>query len=55
MVGPRPVRQQRPEGQHGCLSVVDRIMDMIAVVGGHVCTTGLEDYFNTHPVTQPAV
>ncbi|MBK5994980.1 AMP-binding protein [Streptomyces sp. MBT58] len=41
---------------HGYLSVVDRIKDMIAVVGGHVYTTELEDFLNTHPaVRQSAV
>ncbi|MGW5003602.1 AMP-binding protein [Streptomyces hydrogenans] len=40
----------------GYLSVVDRIKDMIAVVGGHVYTTELEDFLNTHPdVRQSAV
>ncbi|MGW1173965.1 AMP-binding protein [Kitasatospora sp. NPDC002543] len=35
--------------EHGYLSVVDRIKDMIAVVGGHVYTTELEDFLHTHP------
>ncbi|MFJ7415555.1 AMP-binding protein [Streptomyces sp. NPDC098077] len=40
----------------GYLTVVDRIKDMIAVVGGHVYTTELEDFLNTHPaVRQSAV
>lgn len=40
----------------GYLSVVDRIKDMIVVVGGHVYTTELEDFLNTHPgVSQCAV
>ncbi|MFF2012340.1 AMP-binding protein [Streptomyces sp. NPDC058195] len=42
--------------EHGYLSVVDRIKDMIAVVGGHVYTTELEDFLNSHPaVRQSAV
>ncbi|WP_435598478.1 AMP-binding protein [Streptomyces anulatus] len=42
--------------EHGYLSVVDRIKDMIAVVGGHVYTTELEDFLHTHPaVRQSAV
>ncbi|GAA2245431.1 AMP-binding protein [Streptomyces amakusaensis] len=42
--------------EHGYLTVVDRIKDMIAVVGGHVYTTELEDFLNTHPaVRQSAV
>ncbi|MFJ3937941.1 AMP-binding protein [Streptomyces parvus] len=41
---------------HGYLSVVDRIKDMIAVVGGHVYTVELEDFLNVHPaVRQSAV
>lgn len=41
---------------HGYLSVVDRIKDMIAVVGGHVYTTELEDFLGTPPaVRQSAV
>ncbi|MGW3087267.1 AMP-binding protein [Streptomyces sp. NPDC001108] len=40
----------------GYLTVVDRIKDMIAVVGGHVYTTELEDFLHTHPaVRQSAV
>ncbi|MFF2140077.1 AMP-binding protein [Streptomyces sp. NPDC058193] len=40
----------------GFLSVVDRIKDMIAVVGGHVYTTELENFLDTHPaVRQSAV
>ncbi|MBO1417484.1 AMP-binding protein [Streptomyces sp. FH025] len=35
--------------ERGYLSVVDRIKDMIAVVGGHVYTTELEDFLHTHP------
>lgn len=42
--------------ERGYLSVVDRIKDMIAVVGGHVYTTELEDFLNAHPgVRQSAV
>ncbi|MFB6631690.1 AMP-binding protein [Streptomyces sp. NPDC056362] len=42
--------------ERGYLSVVDRIKDMIAVVGGHVYTTELEDFLHTHPaVRQSAV
>ncbi|MER7758712.1 AMP-binding protein [Streptomyces sp. NPDC097619] len=42
--------------ERGYLTVVDRIKDMIAVVGGHVYTTELEDFLNTHPaVLQSAV
>ncbi|MEU7019381.1 AMP-binding protein [Streptomyces sp. NPDC046203] len=42
--------------EHGYLTVVDRIKDMIAVVGGHVYTTELEDFLNSHPaVRQSAV
>ncbi|CAM5230763.1 fatty acid CoA ligase [Streptomyces spiroverticillatus] len=42
--------------EQGYLTVVDRIKDMIAVVGGHVYTTELEDFLNTHPaVRQSAV
>ncbi|MFK0148946.1 AMP-binding protein [Streptomyces griseus] len=42
--------------EQGYLSVVDRIKDMIPVVGGHVYTTELEDFLNTHPaVRQSAV
>ncbi|MFI0740387.1 AMP-binding protein [Streptomyces sp. NPDC021100] len=40
----------------GFLTVVDRIKDMIIVVGGHVYTTELEDVLNAHPgVRQSAV
>lgn len=40
----------------GYLTVVDRIKDMIVVVGGHVYTTELEDLLNSHPqVRQSAV
>ncbi|MET7609526.1 AMP-binding protein [Streptomyces seoulensis] len=40
----------------GYLTVVDRLKDMIVVVGGHVYTTELEDLLNTHPdVLQSAV
>ncbi|MFJ4473948.1 AMP-binding protein [Streptomyces xanthochromogenes] len=40
----------------GYLTVVDRIKDMIVVVGGHVYTTELEDLINSHPqVRQSAV
>ena len=40
----------------GYLTVVDRLKDMIVVVGGHVYTTELEDLLNTHPdVRQSAV
>ncbi|MER5945805.1 AMP-binding protein [Streptomyces sp. NPDC001904] len=38
--------------ERGYLSVVDRIKDMIAVVGGHVYTTELEDFLNTHPAVR---
>lgn len=42
--------------ERGYLSVVDRIKDMIPVVGGHVYTTELEDFLNSHPaVRQSAV
>lgn len=38
------------------LTVVDRLKDMIVVVGGHVYTTELEDLLNSHPqVLQSAV
>ncbi|WP_030678571.1 AMP-binding protein [Streptomyces rimosus] len=38
------------------LTIVDRIKDMIVVVGGHVYTTELEDLLNSHPgVLQSAV
>ncbi|MCQ4040943.1 AMP-binding protein [Streptantibioticus rubrisoli] len=33
----------------GYLTIVDRIKDMIVVVGGHVYTTELEDLLNSHP------
>lgn len=40
----------------GYLTIVDRIKDMIVVVGGHVYTTELEDLLNSHPqVLQSAV
>lgn len=40
----------------GFLTVVDRLKDMIIVVGGHVYTTELEDLLNSHPdVAQSAV
>ncbi|MBY8883598.1 AMP-binding protein [Streptomyces sp. PTM05] len=40
----------------GYLTIVDRIKDMIVVVGGHVYTTELEDLINAHPqVRQSAV
>lgn len=42
--------------EDGYLTVVDRIKDMIVVVGGHVYTTELEDLLNSHPkVLQSAV
>ncbi|WP_432055697.1 AMP-binding protein [Streptomyces sp. bgisy022] len=42
--------------EEGYLTVVDRIKDMIVVVGGHVYTTELEDLLNSHPeVSQSAV
>ncbi|MEV5983150.1 AMP-binding protein [Streptomyces sp. NPDC052114] len=42
--------------ERGYLTVVDRVKDMIAVVGGHVYTTELEDFLHTHPaVRQSAV
>ncbi|UNO43030.1 AMP-binding protein [Streptomyces sp. MST-110588] len=38
------------------LTIVDRLKDMIVVVGGHVYTTELEDLLNSHPqVLQSAV
>ncbi|GAA0479368.1 AMP-binding protein [Streptomyces sp. NPDC046215] len=40
----------------GYLTIVDRLKDMIVVVGGHVYTTELEDLLNSHPqVRQSAV
>ncbi|MFG2621820.1 AMP-binding protein [Streptomyces sp. NPDC048507] len=40
----------------GYLTIVDRIKDMIVVVGGHVYTVELEDVLNSHPqVLQSAV
>ncbi|QNS02786.1 AMP-binding protein [Streptomyces xanthii] len=40
----------------GYITVVDRLKDMIVVVGGHVYTTELEDLVNAHPkVRQSAV
>ncbi|MFE0173301.1 AMP-binding protein [Streptomyces sp. NPDC059002] len=40
----------------GYLTIVDRIKDMIVVVGGHIYTTELEDLLNSHPqVRQSAV
>lgn len=40
----------------GYLTIVDRLKDMIVVVGGHVYTTELEDVLNSHPqVLQSAV
>ncbi|WP_145503824.1 AMP-binding protein [Streptomyces sp. CFMR 7] len=42
--------------EEGYLTVVDRLKDMIVVVGGHVYTTELEDLLNSHPaVRQSAV
>ncbi|MGK4585621.1 AMP-binding protein [Kitasatospora sp. HPMI-4] len=42
--------------EDGFLTVVDRLKDMIIVVGGHVYTTELEDLLNSHPnVQQSAV
>ncbi|MFB7668775.1 AMP-binding protein [Kitasatospora sp. NPDC056138] len=42
--------------EDGYLTVVDRLKDMIIVVGGHVYTTELEDLLNSHPqVRQSAV
>ncbi|MDH6128289.1 AMP-binding protein [Kitasatospora sp. GP82] len=42
--------------EEGYLTVVDRLKDMIIVVGGHVYTTELEDLLNSHPqVLQSAV
>lgn len=35
--------------ERGYLTVVDRVRDMIVVVGGHVYTTELEDFLNGHP------
>lgn len=34
---------------HGYLTVVDRVRDMIVVVGGHVYTAELEEFLSTHP------
>ncbi|MEV7543939.1 AMP-binding protein [Streptomyces sp. NPDC089915] len=40
----------------GYLTIVDRLKDMIVVVGGHVYTVELEDVLNSHPqVLQSAV
>ncbi len=40
----------------GYLTIVDRLKDMIVVVGGHVYTSELEDLLNSHPrVLQSAV
>ncbi|RLK58556.1 AMP-binding protein [Actinokineospora cianjurensis] len=39
---------------HGYLTVVDRLKDMIVVVGGHVYTTELEDFLTTHPDVRAA-
>ncbi|MFF4578863.1 AMP-binding protein [Streptomyces sp. NPDC001373] len=40
----------------GYLTIVDRLKDMIVVVGGHVYTVELEDVLNSHPrVAQSAV
>ncbi|GAA3028575.1 hypothetical protein GCM10020000_01360 [Streptomyces olivoverticillatus] len=40
----------------GYVTVVDRLKDMIIVVGGHVYTSELEDLLNSHPhVLQSAV
>ncbi|MFD8427508.1 class I adenylate-forming enzyme family protein [Streptomyces coelicoflavus] len=33
----------------GYLTIIDRVKDMIVVVGGHVYTTELEDLLNSHP------
>lgn len=42
--------------EEGYLTIVDRLKDMIVVVGGHVYTTELEDLLNSHPqVRQTAV
>ncbi|GAA2240362.1 MULTISPECIES: AMP-binding protein [Kitasatospora] len=42
--------------EDGFLTIVDRLKDMIIVVGGHVYTTELEDLLNSHPqVRQSAV
>ncbi|MFC5721703.1 AMP-binding protein [Streptomyces gamaensis] len=42
--------------EEGYLTVVDRLKDMIIVVGGHVYTTELEELLNSHPrVRQSAV
>lgn len=38
--------------ERGYLTVVDRAKDMIAVVGGHVYTTELEDFLHTHPAVR---
>lgn len=40
----------------GYVTIVDRLKDMIVVVGGHVYTVELEDVLNSHPqVLQSAV
>ncbi|NLU68626.1 AMP-binding protein [Streptomyces sp. HNM0574] len=41
--------------EDGYLTVVDRIKDMIVVVGGHVYTTELEDLLNSHPGVRQSV
>lgn len=42
--------------EEGYITVVDRLKDMIVVVGGHVYTSELEDVLNSHPeVLQSAV
>ncbi|MBM7774406.1 fatty-acyl-CoA synthase [Actinokineospora baliensis] len=40
--------------EQGYLTIVDRLKDMIVVVGGHVYTTELEDFLTTHPDVRAA-
>jgi fatty-acyl-CoA synthase len=51
-------RSTKPAHPVEALATIARecVTDMIAVFGGHVCTTELEDFLNTHPgVRQSAV